>query len=167
MPQFNSFILAGGLCLVALGLLAVELFLPSHGILILFSLAFALAGVVVAYMASPLAGLMLGIVVVTAAPFAIYWAIKLYPSTAVGKKVMLARPEFDPAAGYEARARTLAELAGKQGVALSLLRPTGICEIDGRRIDCVAESGLIEAGAAIEVAQVSGLKVTVRKITGA
>lgn len=164
MEHLNNFILAGGLCLVALALLAIELFVPSHGILTIFALFFALGGVVVAYLASPLAGLLLGIVVLLSSPFAIYWAIKIYPNTAVGKKVMLGKPEQDPNAGYAPQARALADLAGQRGIAVSTLRPSGLCEIAGQRVDSVSESGLIDAGTPVEVVQVSGMKVIVRPV---
>ncbi|MEI8195359.1 MAG: NfeD family protein [Phycisphaerae bacterium] len=164
MEHLNSFILAGGLCLVALGLLAVELFIPSHGVLTIFALLFALGGVVVAYLASPLAGLLLGILVLISSPFAVYWAIKLYPNTAVGKKVMLGKPELDPPTGYAPQARALAELVGQRGIAVSTLRPSGLCEIAGQRVDSLSESGLIDAGTPVEVVQVLGMKVIVRQV---
>jgi membrane-bound serine protease (ClpP class) len=56
----------------------------------------------------------------------------------------------------------LAELRGRRGVALTALRPAGTAEIDGRRVDVVAEGGaLIDRGAEIEVAEVEGTRVAV------
>lgn len=53
---------------------------------------------------------------------------------------------------------------GQAGRALSDLRPAGIAEISGRRLDVRAESGLIEAGAPIEVIRVDGLQIVVRPV---
>lgn len=56
------------------------------------------------------------------------------------------------------------EYLGKEGIAISLLRPAGIIEIEGNRIDAVSEGAFIEKGAKIKVIKVEGLKVIVRKI---
>lgn len=161
MPPIGMYLVAGALVLTSLALLAVELFLPSHGILGIIALLIAAGGVVVAYMAHPLAGLLLGIVVLLTAPFAVYWAIRLYPQTAVGKKVILGKPE---AKGFAPQAEQLAQLSGKRGVAISMLRPAGMCEIEGRRIDCISESALIEAGTPVQVVSVIGMRVIVAPV---
>jgi membrane-bound serine protease (ClpP class) len=43
------------------------------------------------------------------------------------------------------------------------LRPAGIAEIDGERIDVVAEGEMIEAGATIVVSRVDGNRIVVRR----
>jgi membrane-bound serine protease (ClpP class) len=53
-------------------------------------------------------------------------------------------------------------LTGCSGRAVTTLRPAGIALIENRRIDVVAESAVIEAGAAIHVVRVEGPKVVVR-----
>lgn len=56
----------------------------------------------------------------------------------------------------------LAGLRGQRGLALTPLRPAGIADIDGRRVDVVTEGGaLIERGAPIEVCEVEGTRVVV------
>lgn len=56
----------------------------------------------------------------------------------------------------------LAGLHGQRGIALTALRPAGTAEIDGRRVDVVAEGGaLIDRGSAIEVTEVEGTRVAV------
>jgi membrane-bound serine protease (ClpP class) len=52
---------------------------------------------------------------------------------------------------------------GRAGVALSPLRPAGVAEIDGSRVDVVSEGGFFRAGAAIEVTRVDGNRVVVRE----
>jgi membrane-bound serine protease (ClpP class) len=53
---------------------------------------------------------------------------------------------------------------GKQGRAASQLRPAGIAEIEGERVDVVADGVLIEAGERIEVMRVDGNRIVVRRI---
>lgn len=58
------------------------------------------------------------------------------------------------------------ELLHQTGVALTILRPSGSATINGHRVDVVAENGLVEAGAAIKVVAVEGLRVVVRPVPG-
>ena len=53
------------------------------------------------------------------------------------------------------------DLIGKEGIAFTTLRPGGTVEIDGRRIDVVAESEFITKGSKIKVLRVEGIKVVV------
>ena len=55
-------------------------------------------------------------------------------------------------------------LLGQEGVAQSDLRPSGVATINDRRMDVVAEGGLIEAGTEIKVVEVTGLRVVVRAL---
>ena len=55
-------------------------------------------------------------------------------------------------------------LLGQEGVAKSDLRPSGVATINDRRMDVVAEGGLIEGGTEIKVVEVTGLRVVVRAL---
>ncbi len=55
-------------------------------------------------------------------------------------------------------------LMDQVGVALSDLRPSGVATINDRRMDVLAEGGLIEAGTEIKVVEVTGLRVVVRAL---
>ena len=56
-----------------------------------------------------------------------------------------------------------AGLLGRTGRTSSALRPAGIAEIDGRRVDVVSEGELVEAGQPIEVIRVDGNRIVVRQ----
>jgi len=58
-------------------------------------------------------------------------------------------------------------LVGAEGVALTDLRPAGAAEIDGMRIDVVAEAGYLAAGSALEVIVDEGYRRVVRAKRGA
>ena len=53
---------------------------------------------------------------------------------------------------------------GKHGHAASVLRPAGIADIDGERVDVVSDGALIEQGAAIHVTHVDGNRIVVRQV---
>jgi len=54
-------------------------------------------------------------------------------------------------------------LVGHAGVAETALRPTGKALVDGRRYDVVSEGDFVEQGAAIEVVEVTGARIVVRR----
>lgn len=54
---------------------------------------------------------------------------------------------------------------GKRGRTTSPLRPAGIADIQGTRVDVVSEGEAIEPGTLIEVTRVDGNRIVVRKIT--
>jgi membrane-bound serine protease (ClpP class) len=55
------------------------------------------------------------------------------------------------------------ELLNRTGVTLTRLRPSGVANIDGQRVDVVSEGGLIERGTAIKVVAVEGSRIVVRE----
>ena len=58
---------------------------------------------------------------------------------------------------------TAEDLAGKEGVAHTTLRPAGIAKINGNLVDVVTEGDFIDAGSPIVVLRVVGGRNIVRK----
>jgi membrane-bound serine protease (ClpP class) len=56
------------------------------------------------------------------------------------------------------------ELLNKTGQALTLLRPSGMAMIDGKRVDVVTEGPPVEQGTPIKVVAIEGLRVVVRAV---
>jgi membrane-bound serine protease (ClpP class) len=73
------------------------------------------------------------------------------------------RPAVAEAAAEAAAAATAGALTGARGVALSDLRPAGVAEIGGRRIDVVTDGEYLAAGDAIEVLRDEGYRRVVRR----
>lgn len=63
--------------------------------------------------------------------------------------------------GYVSNA-DYSSLIGKEGTALTVLRPSGTAVIEGKHLDVVSEGQYIEAGAVIVVLTVSGGRIVVR-----
>ncbi|MFK7883176.1 MAG: nodulation protein NfeD [Phycisphaerales bacterium] len=53
---------------------------------------------------------------------------------------------------------------GMTGVAITVLRPSGEAEIDGRLVDVVANLGYLEAGTRVRVVKVEGMRVVVGEV---
>jgi membrane-bound serine protease (ClpP class) len=56
-------------------------------------------------------------------------------------------------------------LRGMTGVAASFLRPAGVAQIDGKRVDVLTEGEFIAAGTPIRVTRVEGARVFVEPVT--
>ncbi|HTX57912.1 MAG TPA: NfeD family protein [Candidatus Acidoferrales bacterium] len=61
--------------------------------------------------------------------------------------------------------RDYTSLQGKTGVAASYLRPAGVAQIDGKRIDVLTEGEFIAAGTPVRVTRVEGARVFVEPVT--
>jgi membrane-bound serine protease (ClpP class) len=69
--------------------------------------------------------------------------------------------------GYASAPESDQRWLGKKGRASSPLRPAGIAEIDGERVDVVSNGELIDPGESIEVTHVDGNRIVVRRIAPA
>lgn len=65
---------------------------------------------------------------------------------------------------FHESASKLNSMLHKHGVAITPLRPSGQVEIEAERYDAMAESGLLPAGTAIRVTDISGNILVVRKL---
>lgn len=69
-------------------------------------------------------------------------------------------------AGYTAPPVDMSRWVGRRGTALSPLRPAGVVEIDGQRLDATTQGEFVEAGSEVEVLRADGLTLVVRPGTG-
>jgi len=151
------------LTLVGFLMLAAEVFVPGMVMGLLGSLA--LLGAIGAgyFHYGPVTGSFMLVVIggLTMTGFIIW--MKAFPHTGIGRRLMLQK-SLVPGEGE--KEQPVAKLLGKAGQAITPLRPSGTALIDGRRVDVVAESELIEAGANIVVIYEEGMRIVVRKSTG-
>jgi len=96
-------------------------------------------------------------------PTVLVAAYKAFPNTRFGKSVTLAPPERQRGDAIPDTAE-LKELLGSEGVVKTPLRPVGMCDFSGRRVECVAESGYVEKEKTVKVIEVEGTQLTVRVI---
>jgi len=60
--------------------------------------------------------------------------------------------------------RDQSKLTGKEGIAITSLRPSGTAEIEGKRVDVVSEGSYVPAGEKLVVERVEGVRVIVRPL---
>ncbi len=79
----------------------------------------------------------------------------------LGKRMVLSDRQ---AAGWKAQESDLAGLVGRTGVAISPLRPAGLVDVEGRRVDVVTDSEFLATGQRVRVVEVEGNRVVVEAI---
>ena len=88
-----------------------------------------------------------------------YVVIKTIPQSAAGKRMILSHAQNNVSATAAAP-----EVVGAEGTAQTTLRPSGMAEIGGKRLDVVAESDMIERGSTVRVIAVEGSRIVVQKV---
>jgi membrane-bound serine protease (ClpP class) len=88
--------------------------------------------------------------------------LRYLPRLPFGKKLIL-ETGLGAGEGYASPPETDRQWLGKAGTAVSPLRPSGIAEFDGERVDVVSDGEFIEPGAQIVVTRVDGNRIVVRR----
>lgn len=157
------------LIVVGIGLLALELLvIPGFGVTGLAGIFALIAGLALTLVG---AGATAAIVISALGRVAISILIALglgaiilryLPSLPFGRQLVL-EADMKATLGYASAPPSDQQWIGRIGVAHSPLRPAGIADMHGTRLDVVSDGGFIDAGAAIEVIRVDGNRVVVRR----
>ncbi len=144
-------------------LIIAEVFVPSGGLISIFALACLIGGAVIFFQHSATAGWIgVGIAAVMI-PGVLIFAYRIFPKTRFGKSVTLTPPERQQGDAIPDTSE-LKELLGEVGVVLTPLRPVGMCDFSGQRVECVAEGGYIDKDKKVKVIDVESTQLTVRMI---
>ena len=157
----NNLIWSILLLLAAITLGFLELFVPSGGVLAVLAILALLGCIVFAFMHGMAFGTILLVVIVVGLPFLIWYMLKIWQATPIGRRMLL-DPTEDPALVPDEEIERHKALLGKTGTAKSLMMPSGIIVIDGQTYDAVSEGLPIDLGTLIKVVHVDGINLTVR-----
>jgi membrane-bound serine protease (ClpP class) len=160
-----------------------ELLLVSVGVLLLALEVFVLPGVTVAGVAGVIAlvaGLGMTLIGAGATVLVVVGALgrvaisillamggmialaRVLPMLSFGRRLVL-DTGMEAERGYVSPPESDRRWLGRTGTALSPLRPAGIAEFDGERVDVVSDGDFIDAGSAICVTRVDGNRIVVRR----
>jgi membrane-bound serine protease (ClpP class) len=151
--------------LFALGiaLVVIEMLMPGFGLAGSLGVLSLIAGIVLAaQVVSPvvLAFIIAAVLLIIAGM--LFW---LYKSAVKGGRVsrlLLLRTKTSKEEGYSSVSDSTG-LVGREGIAATVLRPTGTGDFQGRRVDVVADGEFIQKGSAIRVKEVEGFRIIVEK----
>ena len=147
------------LLLIGLFLIGAEIYLPGGVVGFLGVLALLGAAIIGGSKFSSPYDVLSVVLIVVLSGFCIYLWIRFFPRSTMGKKLTL------DADGRQFKATADSQtLLHQEGEALSPLRPAGLALLGGQRVDVVAESSWIPAGAHIRVIEVAGNRIVVRQV---
>ena len=145
--------------LLGMILIIVEVFLPGFGLPGIGGIVLVGAGVVMVGMhfgSLTAVGTLLVIIAVLAV--LVSWVLR-QASRGGGKRSDLFLQERDD---LRTQQEDMKVLVGKSGTTTSVLRPAGIGDFDGVRLNVVTEGGFIEKDMPIEIVRVDGSRIVVR-----
>ncbi len=88
------------------------------------------------------------------------------PRSWLGRGLVLdTEPSVHPGKESDFASSSSSVVAGQTGMTVTMLRPSGIAEINGQRVDVVADGQYISAGVVIRVGRVEGHRVVVHPIS--
>ena len=150
---------------IALVLFMAEVFVPSGGVIGILAACAAIAGIVMLLMFDRIVGIVAAILALISLPFLFGFAIKVFPNTPIGRLISLQdrQERLTDSDGQSAQAGQ-DELVGAEGKAMTDLRPVGTCRIGDQRRECLATTGVIEAGSQVKVVSVDGMQIKVRRV---
>jgi membrane-bound serine protease (ClpP class) len=129
-------------------LIVAEVFIPSGGVLGGLSFLCLLGGIYIFFDHSAAAGIIGVIIAVIMIPLVLILSYKTLPRTRFGKSVIL-----NPSS-----------MLNQTGIVMTDLRPVGMVDFSGKRIECVAETGYIAKDTKVTVIKVQSTQLTVRQV---
>lgn len=152
--------LVWSIVLMVLGcvVLALEVFIPSGGVLAVISTAAFIGSILIAFKSGPRTGFAFVATTVVVVPAVVALALKYWPKTPMGKAIIGELPTDEEVLPDDPRR----ELMGQVGVVRSKMLPSGAVEIDGQIIDAVSQGQAIEPGSYVTVVEVRANRVVVR-----
>ena len=167
-PIIWAFVFIG----IALVLFFIEIFVPSAGLIALMGGLSIVASLIAFFMHNTNTGLIATGIYIVFGPVLAWIGFRIWVASPLAKRMILGgivEEDEDEARQKSAqrqdkRRSELESFIGKQGTAITVLRPVGVVRIDGIRVDALAETGSIEANSLIEVTAVYYNQVKVRVV---
>lgn len=150
--------------LFGIGLLIAEVFMPGFGLPGISGVILEIVAIVLTYLGhGGLAALGMTLVILAVMAIAISASLRSASKGRLSKSPMILHESETAADGYTATA-DMEVFMGKEGVTTTVLRPAGMAEFEGVRLNVVADGEYIPKDTRIRVDHVEGARVVVRKV---
>lgn len=150
--------------LLGIVLLTVEVFMPGFGLPGISGIIFEMVSIVLTYVNhGSTAALGVTVIILAVVAIVISLALRSVNRGRLAKSEMVLSETESVADGYVA-VQDMDVFLGKQGVTTTVLRPTGMAEFDGVKLNVQADGEYIAKGVNVRVQRVDGPKVVVRRM---
>ncbi len=156
----SAYVMPVVLQLLGLGVIVVEIFVPSFGLLTVLAAGMLLYSL---YLVFTIISVNMGLVFIGVdifvIPVVLVLAFKALGASSWSLHKRLSRDE-----GVASQSPDLAAWVGRKGVAVTNLRPSGTVMIGDTRLDAVTDGDYVSSGTPVKVILVSGNRMVVEKI---
>lgn len=150
--------------LIGIGLLILEAFMPGFGAAGITGVILEIITLVMTWFEhGPLATLAMLLIVLLVLAIAISTSLRSITSGRLSKSSLVHSETESNEEGYRS-VEDLAVFMDKEGTATSVLRPTGIADFDGVRLNVSSEGEYIPAGTRVRIIKVEGAKILVKPL---
>lgn len=149
------------LFIVGILLLIAEMFVPGFGVAGISGVVLLVIGIVLTAR-TPFEAFIMVIILIILIAIVISVVLRSATKGKLAKKLILnltSKQEL----GYSA-SKDSTDMVGKTGTAVTTLRPAGIGEFDGVRLDIVTEGGFIDSNTKIKIIRVNGSRIVVEQM---
>lgn len=153
------------ICFVlGIGSLILEAFMPGFGVPGITGIVLEVIALALTWSAhGPIATIGLLLIVLATLAIAISASLRSLSKGKLSRsKLVLSETESNES-GYRS-AEDMSAFVGREGIATSVLRPTGIADFDGVRLNVSSEGDFVQTGARVRIISVEGQKVLVRRV---
>lgn len=145
-------------------LISMEFMMPGFGVAGTLGIISLLGGLVLAsQLVTPAVFSVIIVVVLLTIVVLVTWAYRSATKGGRMSRLLLLNTKTSEEEGYNSTAN-LSDLIGMEGTALTVLRPSGLGEFNGRKVDVVTGGEFIDKGCKIKVVHVEAFRVIVTRI---
>lgn len=157
LPMLVCFVLG-------IGLMVLEAFMPGFGLPGISGILLEVAAVVLTWFThGPVAALGMTLVVLSVVAIAISMSLRSAANGKLSRSKLILKDTESNEAGYRSAA-DMEVFLGKEGETTTVLRPTGMAEFDGVKLNVVSDGEFIPAGEKVRIVRVEGSRVLVRTV---
>ena len=149
---------------IGVGLLILEAFMPGFGAPGITGVVLEIITLVMTWFEhGPVATLAMLLIVLLVLAIAISTSLRSITHGRLSKSSLVHSETESNEEGYRST-QDLSVFVDKEGVTSSVLRPTGIADFDGVRLNVSSEGEFLAAGTKVRIIKVEGAKVLVRPV---
>ncbi len=149
---------------IGVGLLVLEAFMPGFGLPGIAGIILQIVSITLTWLGNgPLAALGMTLIVLSVDAIAVSLALHSATKGKLSKSKIILRETESSEAGYRSN-EDMEVFLGKEGVTITVLRPTGMAEFDGVRLNVVSEGEFVQTGVKVRIVNVEGSRILVRTV---
>ena len=149
---------------IGIGLLILEAFMPGFGAPGITGMVLEVITLVLTWFEhGPVATLAMLLIVLLVLAIAISTSLRSITSGRLSKSSLINAETESNEEGFRS-IENLTAFMGKEGIASTVLRPTGIADFEGVRLNVSSEGDFIPAGTQVRIVKVEGAKILVRAL---